>query len=119
MQNAIEMLIDEFKKQVQPATKPVRKIKPVRIKIKSTGQWLLTFSRKTIWKRKGDASNALSLFLEYVWCNAFKYDPQVVNGRYYIGPDKNRYTTEQRDVILQAAKDHIKKELIEFVEVDS
>lgn len=121
MNNAIQLLVDIFIKEVRPAAKELKKTKPVRIKIKSTGEWLLTPSGKTIWKRKGDAANALALFLEQLWGDKFKYDSRANKSGdiIYKGPDGNHYTYKQAFVLRHRAKEQIKKELIEFVEVDS
>lgn len=113
--NVTEILVQQFVNSIKECEKQPRKIKPVRIRIKSTGKWLQTHSKKTIWKRKGDASNALALHLEYTF-SGFRYN---YIGSCYIGPDGNNYTYEQMAAIQDAAKKYIKENLIEFVEVDS
>lgn len=114
--NVLTQLVKSFITSSSASTKKLKKIKPVRIRIKATGEWLQTYSKKTIWRRKGDASNALALHLQTVWSMAFKYDQHKED---YKGPDGKHYSYVEKELLMKAAKDFIKTNVIEFVEVES
>lgn len=91
----------------------IKNIRPTRIRIKETGEFLLTFSNKTVWRRRGDAVCALWNHFEPTFNNIFRYESY---GK-YIAPDATVYDYIGKELIIKELKLKILTDLVEFVEV--
>ena len=107
----IEALVKEDLARYKADVKSHKKAKPVRIRYQ--GKWLIMPSGKTIWKRIGDAKNAM-LYHDPSPCY---YDP-VRNGNYCLRKskmpignwaDRKKCTAYYKEILFSS---------VEFVEVE-
>lgn len=101
---------------VKPST-TLKKIRPVRIKLKSTGQFIAFSNGKTLWKRMGDAKSAFRLHIEWAIGRQFTIDWSA-GGKYRHTKSGKLFESREKEAYKEAAYNAALQEF-EFVEVDS
>ena len=103
-------MIEHFVLSAPAADKNPKKINPTRIRL--NGKFLVLASGKTLWRRKGDAKNALRNYLGYKLNEIF--ERRGYQDVYFDGQKIDLSTKDQiiKETILEIYK------LVEFVEID-